>query len=138
MVRVLCIFILSAYSGMVFSADEVSGEKHLERLYNQLKHEERERDRRFGEDTVSHLLPKDKMDKTVILKHSKKNENTLEAKPNAVIVIENKNAAINTDAADSANRALDNDDNKDVHVDDKRVSKYSNGIHASEDRKSVV
>ena len=117
---------------MVFSADEVSGEKHLERLYNQLKHEERERDRRFGEDTVSHLLPKDKGDKSVIRKYVDKNENMLEAKPNAVIVIENKNAAINTDAADSANRALDKDDNKDALVDDKRVSKYSNGFYGSE------
>jgi len=132
MVRVVCIFILSVYSGMVFSTDEVSGEKHLERLYNQLKHEERERDRRFGEDTVSHLLPKDKMDKTVIRKHSDKNENTPDAKPNAVIVIENKNAEINTDAADSADVAFDSDDNKSVLVDDKRVSKYSKGIHASE------
>jgi len=117
---------------MVFSADEVSGEKHLERLYNQLKHEARERDRRFGEDTVSHLLPKDKMDKTVIRKHSDKNENAPDAQANTVIVIANKNAVVNTDAADSANRALDNNENKSVLVDDKRVSKYSNGIHVSE------
>jgi len=121
---------------MVFSADRLSGEKHLERLYNQLKHEERARDRRFGEDTVSHLLPKDKMDKTVIRKHSEKNENTPDTKPNAVIVIENKNVEINTDAADSVNRVLENDDNKDALIDTKRVSKYSNGIHASENKSS--
>ena len=46
-------------------------------------------------------------------------------------MIENKSEEINTDAADSENMAIDNDDNKDALVDDKRVSKYSNGIHAS-------